>query len=111
MRIEQRLYRIPQIQRSADSLRAWKIHRNPQSEEWSVNPALVQPWNVHMTHVLPFAQILTHHKYALDRVDVAVDSDSLSSQPPRLRGDLVYVWVVAASFKDGGVDADPPLWW
>jgi hypothetical protein len=78
-----RLHRIPQIQRPAYRLRTRKIDGNPQREERRVRSALTQPWNIHVTYVPPFAQVFSHHQYALNRVDVTVDSDRLRGQLAR----------------------------
>ena len=83
VRVEQRLHGIPQIQGPAYGFRTWKIHGNPQRKERRVRAALVQPWNIHVTYIPPFAKVFPHHQYALNRVNVAVNSNCLCRQLAR----------------------------
>ena len=88
VRVEQRLHGIPQIQGPAYGLRTWKIHGHPQRKERRVRAALVQPWNVHVTDIPPFAQVFPHHQDALNRVNVAVNSNRLRGEPARSCGNV-----------------------
>jgi hypothetical protein len=81
--VEERLHRVSKIQRPAYCFRTWKVRGNPQREEWRMRAPLVQPWNIDVTYIPPFGQVFPHHQYALNRIDVTVDSDRLRCQLAR----------------------------
>jgi hypothetical protein len=85
MRVEQRLHRVAQLERSTYRLRALVVGRDVQRKERRAHAGFPEPGQIHVALPGPAGDVLLAVEHPLQGVDVAVDANRLGVDFPRAR--------------------------